>query len=121
MTNAATNNETVKVRITAKEDNHRKFAVVFMNVKVAVAFGRDSGAKVGYDARMISGYIYSGGSRVNWYCGVEEGSVFELEVDKEFFRKNKNRIKKWDVKVIDDFSLTKERSAALLKMEENIE
>lgn len=29
--------ETIKLRITAKEDNRRKFAVVFMNVKVAVA------------------------------------------------------------------------------------
>lgn len=65
-----------------------------MNVKVGVAFGLDSGAKVGYDARMISGDIGSGGSRANWYCYVSEGSVFELEVDRDFYLKNKNRIKK---------------------------
>lgn len=113
--------QTTIVRITAKEDNHRKFAVMFMGVKVAVAFGRDSGAKVGYDARMISGDIDSGGSRANWYCIVKEGSVFELEVDSEFFRKNKNRIKKWDIETINEFSLSKERTEALLNMNENIE
>lgn len=112
---------TIKVRITTREDNHRKFAVVFMGVKVAVAFGRDSGARVGYNARMISGGIDSGGSRANWYCIVKEGSVFELEVDEEFFWKNKNRIKKWDIEVIDDFTMSKERNEALIKMDENLE
>ena len=113
--------KTIKLRITAKEDNRRKFAVVFMNVKVAVAFGRDSGAKVGYNARMITGEIDSGGSRVNWYCLVKEGSVFELEVDNEFYQKNKNRIKKWNIEEIDDYSISKERADMLLAMEENIE
>lgn len=32
---------TVKLRITALEDNQRRFAVVFMNIKLAVAFDRD--------------------------------------------------------------------------------
>jgi len=113
--------EKIKVRITAREDNCRKFAVVFMGVKVAVAFGRDSGAKVGYNARMISGNISSGGSRVNWYCQVDAGSVFELEVDAEFFRKNRNRIKKWDIEVIDDFTQTKARADDLVKMSDNLE
>ena len=112
---------TQKLRITAKEDNHRRFAVVFMGVKVAVAFGRDSGAKVGYNARMLSGTIDSGGSRANWYCIAEEGSVFEVEVDSEFYRRNKNRIKKWDMKEIDEFSMTTERSQLLEKMEKEIE
>lgn len=112
---------TVKVRITAKEDNARKFAVVFMNVKVAVAFDRDSGAKVGYDARMIDGVITSGGSRANWYCLVKAGSVFELEVDAEFYNKNKNRIKKWDIEEIEEFSVSKERADALKAMKDNLE
>ena len=111
----------IKVRITAREDNKRKFAVVFMGVKVAVAFGRDSGAKIGYDVRMISGKIDSGGSRINWYCFVAAGSVFELEVDKEFFDKNKNRIKKWDIEVIEDFSISDERSKALKNMADYFE
>ena len=110
-----------KVRITAKEDTQRRYAVVFMNVKLAVAFGRDSGAKVGYDARMISGKIGSGGSAKNWYCIAYEGSVFELEVDAEFFRKNKNRIKKWDIEEIDEYSMSKERADDLKTMDDNIE
>jgi len=110
-----------KVRITAKEDTKRRYAVVFMNVKLAVAFGRDSGAKVGYDARLISGKIGSGGSAKNWYCIAYEGSVFELEVDAEFFRKNKNRIKKWDIEEIDEYSMSKERADDLKAMDDNIE
>ena len=113
--------EKIKVRITAKEDNKRRFAVVFMGEKVAVAFDRDSGAKVAYGARMISGEIGSGGSRKNWYCYVKEGSVFELEVDAEAFRKNKNRIKKWDMEVIPEFSMTEERSRQLKSIEDNLE
>lgn len=111
----------IKVRITAKEDNCRRFAVVFMNVKIAVAFDRDSGAKVGYDARMLSGDIDSGGSRKNWYCKVAKGSVFELELSEECFNKNKNRIKKWEMQIIDDFSLTKEKSTYIQDVENNLE
>ena len=112
---------TQKVRITALSTNCRKFAVVFMGVKVAVAFDRDSGAKVGYNATMISVEIGSGGSRANWYCRVEEGSIFELEVDAEFYQKNKNRITKWKIEEIEEFSLSKERSESLIKMNENLE
>lgn len=114
-------NNTIKVRITAKEDNHRRFAVVFMGQKVAVAFDRDSGAKVAYGARMIKGNIDSGGSRKNWYCRVDAGSVFEVEVDAEAFNKNKNRIKKWDMEVIEDFTMTEERSRMLHYASDNLE
>lgn len=113
--------ENIKLRITALEDNCRKFAVIFMNKKVAVAFGRDSGAKVGYDARLISGEIDSGGSRVNWHCIVKEGSIFELEVDKEFYEKNKNRIKKWKMEIIDQFSVTKARADEAFAVSQNLE
>lgn len=95
--------EKIKLRITAREENCRKFAIIFMNVKLAVAFGRDSDAKVGYNARLISGHINSGGSAKNWYCYCTAGTVFELEVDKEFYLKNKNRIKKWDIEEIENF------------------
>jgi hypothetical protein len=114
--------QTQKVRITAKEDNAKRYSVDFMGVKVAVAFDRDSGAKVGRNGvRMVSGEITSGGSRANWYCLVKAGSVFELEVDAEFYNKNKNRIKKWHIEEIEDFSISKERSDALMKMEANLE
>lgn len=113
--------EKIKVRITALSENQRRFAVVFMGVKVAVAFDRDSGAKIAYGARMISGNIGSGGSRKNWYCYVSEGSIFEIEVDKEAFEKNKNRIKKWSMEVIEDFSITEERSRMLADASDNLE
>jgi len=111
----------IKLRITAIEDNKRRYAVIFMGTKIAVAFDRDSGAKVGYDARMISGEIDSGGSRVNWYCIVEEGSVFELEVDTEFYQKNKNRIKKWKIEELEDYTISKDRADNLVHMKDNLE
>ena len=113
--------DTIKLRITANQDVKRKFAVVFMGVKLAVAFGRDSGAKVGYSAILISGDIGSGGSMKNWYCYVKEGSVFELEVDSEFYSKNKNRIKNWSIIELADYSMTKQRSDDLLLMETDLE
>lgn len=113
--------EKIKLRITAKEDNCRRFAVMFMGIKVAVAFGRDSGANVGYEVRMNGGDISSGGSRVNWYCKVAKGSIFELEVDAEIYHKNKNRIKKWEIEEIEDFTMSKERSVALKYAEDNLE
>jgi hypothetical protein len=111
----------MKIRITAKEDCTRRFAVMFMGEKVAVAFDRDSGAKVAYGARMISGEIGSGGSRKNWHCWIEEGSVFELEVDAEAYRKNRNRIKKWDMEEIEEFSMSEDRSKILRNAVDNLE
>lgn len=103
----------IKVKITAKKDIAKRYAVTFCGVKVAVAFSRDSGAFVGHNAIMTDGEIASGGSKKNWYCEVKTGSVFELEVDGEFFEKNKNRIKNWEVEEITDYSMTKERSNEL--------
>jgi hypothetical protein len=92
-----------------------------MGVKVAVAFDRDSGGKIACGARMISGQIGSGGSRANWYCYVDAGTVFEIEVDEEVYRKNKNRIKKWDIEEITDFSVTEERARFLYSAAQNLE
>ena len=111
----------IKVRIKAKEYTKAKYAIIFMGIKLAVAFDRDSGAKVGYEARLIEGEISSGGSKVNWYCYAEEGSIFELEVDREFYTKNKNRIKKWEIEEIEDYSVSKERADELLNMSNNLE
>lgn len=113
--------EKIKLRITAKEDNCRKYAVMFMGIKVAVAFDRDSGAKVGYEARMISGKIGSGGSSKNWYCYVNQDSVFEIEIEEEIYQKNKNKIKKWEMQEIKDFSMTKEHADKLVFASDNLE
>jgi len=59
---------------------------------------------------MIEGEIGSGGSFKNWYCYADEGSIFELEVDDELYRKNKNRITKWEIEEIENFSMDKKRA-----------
>ena len=110
-----------KLRITALEDNYRRYAVIFMNEQIAVAFNRDSGAKIGKNVRMIDGDIDSGGSRANWYCIVKKDSIFELEVDIQFYQKNKNRIKKWKIEEIDDFSISKARSDEAFAVSQNLE
>ena len=111
----------IKLRLTAKDTNCRKFAIVFMGIKLAVAFGRDSGAKVGYEAIMINGKIGSGGSAKNWYCYASENSIFEIEIDEEIFTKNKNRIIKWDMEIIENFTMSKERNEKLQNASENLE
>ena len=70
---------------------------------------------------MISGEIGSGGSKANWYCEVKDGSVFELEVDAEFYRKNKNRIKKWKMEEIEVYAISKDRCTELRAIEDNLE
>lgn len=100
MTNQA-QNDIVCVRATAKTTICKRFAVKCLAEKVAVAFSRDSGAKVAYGAKMIDGQISSGGSRANWYCQVDEGSVFEFNMSRAVFEKNKNRLKNWAVEIVE--------------------
>ncbi len=102
--------ETVKVRITANQRIENRFSIDFCGVKIAVAFNRDSGARVGHAARMVSGDIGSGGSRANWYCWIAKGSVFETEVSKEHLVRFGARLKRFSFEAIDDFSKTKESS-----------
>lgn len=45
---------------------------------IAVAFGRDSGARVGDDVAFIAGAPESGGSVKNWSTCIPEGSVCEV-------------------------------------------
>lgn len=114
--------EMQKLRITAKTRREQRYGVVFMGKKVAVAFNRDSGARVGRDGvRMLSGDIGSGGSRVNWYCWVAAGSVFELEIDAEIYRKNRNRIKEWEMEELAEFTMSKERADEMRHAETNLE
>jgi len=113
--------ETIKLRIMAESDNMRRGGVMFMGVEVAFAHRRDSGGFVGKTARMISGRVDSGGSLKNWHCLVEEGSIFEVEVDAEAYHKNKNRIQKWEIKEIVEFSVTLERAKKLEHIENNLE
>lgn len=70
---------------------------------------------------MIAGNIDSGGSRANWYCAVDEGSIFEISVDDAVYNANKNRISKWKLEIIEDFSMTEEKSKLLDHAARNLE
>ncbi|HRR40482.1 MAG TPA: hypothetical protein P5244_04545 [Syntrophales bacterium] len=45
---------------------------------VARAFGRDSGARLGEGVILVSGRFFSGGSRMNWYTEVKDGTVVRI-------------------------------------------
>jgi hypothetical protein len=111
----------MKLQITALKRIEARYAINFMGVKVVVAFDRDSGSRIGHAAIAINDQSGSGGSRANWYAFVREGAVYELEVDNEFYAKNKNRIKNWAMVEIEEFTMTKARNSALTHMEANIE
>ena len=55
-------------------------AVTFCGVMVARATGRDSSAKVGPAASLVSGKIGSGGSQKYWTTEVKAGAVFRVEM-----------------------------------------
>lgn len=68
-------------------------AVVFCGKTLAQAWGRDSGATVGDDVILVEGDINSGGSRVNWYTRVSEGSKFIVKkIPKSRFEKEKDEL-----------------------------
>lgn len=107
--------KTQKIRITAKEEIMYQFGVHFMGIKVAIAHetGGDaiieddtvamgSEAIVGYNAVMIKGSISK--TKKNWYCIISEGTVFELEVDKQRYEKYKSYIERWEIEEIKEFS-----------------
>lgn len=55
-----------------------KSSCQFRGVILARAFGRDTGANLGVDVKLLEGSISSGGSRINWETIVEEGSIMEV-------------------------------------------
>ena len=71
--------EKITVRVTF---NERAVAdqdsVVLFGKTIARATGRDSGAKIGDDAVLESGEIYSGGSQRHWCTVVKEGTVIKV-------------------------------------------
>lgn len=85
--------ERVTIKLTFNEDaDAERNAVVIYGKTIARATGRDSGARVGDEATLISGSISSGGSMRNWRTTIKAGSVFKvrnipkkaLEMDTEY-------------------------------------
>ncbi|WP_305180606.1 hypothetical protein [Ileibacterium valens] len=71
--------ETCTIRIKFNATARGKKAPVSLGgVILARAFGRDTGANLGVDVKLLEGSISSGGSRINWETIVEEGSIMEV-------------------------------------------
>jgi hypothetical protein len=69
--------ETIQIR-TKCEVTAEGTAIVLMGVELAVATGRDSGARLGDGVLIIEGHAGSGGSRQNWRTQLAAGTVLEL-------------------------------------------
>ena len=105
--------ETVTVEITARcEITAEKSAVDFCGAVVCRASDRDSGAKVGPNASLISGRIESGGSRQYWKTVVKKGAVLRLELPRAALDKMGLDQGDWSYSIIDEY-LDAGRRAAL--------
>jgi len=63
-------------------------SVVAFGKTISMAFGRDTGAKIGEDVCYINGEPKSGGSAKNWLSIVPDGSIIELNnVNKSLYEK----------------------------------
>lgn len=95
-------NETIKLRIKFLDDEFAsQESVDVFGKRVAVAYGRDSGAKVGEDVILESGEISSGGSARYWTSKVSEGSIFYLfNVNKNLFLKEKDNLP-YNIKILE--------------------
>lgn len=75
-------------------------SVVAFGKTISMAFGRDTGAKIGEDVCYISGEPKSGGSANNWLSIVPNGSIIELSnVNKSLYEKEADKWKAVAVKV----------------------
>ena len=115
-------NETIKIKVTVNEEiwESRKPVVLFGKV-ISMAYGRDSGAKVGEDVSYINGRANSGGSSQHWKSIVESGSILILSnVNKNLFEKE-NPEYDITVEIMDDNdkeNLIKERERLLKRIAE---
>ena len=93
------NTNLVIIEAKAKEEIRQLTgSVLCFGYMVAFAFNRDSGAKVGENAALISGEIKSGGSAKNWCTIVEKDSVFKICVS--LYVLNNFSDKNWEIKVL---------------------
>lgn len=82
-------NVDIEIYFPEEVDSYRSGIYMF-GKEICSAFGRDSGAKIGADAALISGEINSGGSCKNWRTKIYSDSVIRLfNVPKEKFLEEK--------------------------------
>lgn len=81
--------EKVAIKVTFNEEaSSWRDSVYLFGIVVARATGRDSGARIGHNATLISGDIGSGGSRSNWETIIKKDTVIKLRnVPKEALSK----------------------------------
>ena len=65
---------TLRVEFIAEDNSHTSPLTVHGR-KIASAFGRDSGAKLGDGVILISGHFSSSGSMKNWYTTARPGTI----------------------------------------------
>ena len=106
------------VTIRIRFDNNyaeRCSGVAAFGKTLAVARGRDSGARVGEDAILEEGSITSGGSAKNWTTEIAAGSVFRITVPESIYKAEKDS---WNVEVVEDAK--EDRRAALIAEREKL-
>lgn len=98
--------ELITVQITSSEClSAWTQPIYFAGYKIAEAYGRDSGAKLGKCVSQISGEIGSAGSAKNWLTVIEKGSIFRLQMLRSMLSKAQ-KTDKWEVvEITDNFKL----------------
>ncbi len=91
--------KTTNIEITANEEIETlRKPVLFAGKVIAVAYGRDSGARLGNNVAQCSGEINSGGSAVNWKTIIKKGSCFKvLHVTEELLKRESNNLFSYNV------------------------
>lgn len=72
---------------------------------IAIAYSKNSGAKLGDDVALIKGSIYSGGSVKNWNTEIDRDTVINLyNVPVTIYEKEKNfyNAEEVEIEVIED-------------------
>lgn len=93
--------DTVSLRVTFLQHQEKWHDDIRMFGKtVAAAYGRNTGAKLGKDAALIKGNVYSGGSVKNWTTNIAMDSVILLNnVPREMYEKRKDTYSPEEIKI----------------------
>lgn len=94
------NSDIVNVELTAKDELFFwNRAIDFLGYKLAIATGRDSGAKVCTDIIMTAGKVSSAGSVKNWGTECTEGTKFIIKISRKLLENYDEE--RWEIKIID--------------------
>lgn len=93
------NSKRVAIEIEADDDISQWHGpVAFLGYTIAVAWGRDSGARLGDDISCIYGTYDSGGSVKNWTTRISKSSVFRLSIPEELLKLHNYEDPEWTIK-----------------------